>query len=92
MVLFEKAGVVGGQLNLARLVPGKEEFHGLVAWFSAALAGAGVDLRLGQAVGVDDLRGFGAVVVATGGAPRDPGIAGQGRALGYGAVLRRGRR
>ncbi|MBN2629938.1 MAG: NADPH-dependent 2,4-dienoyl-CoA reductase [Rhodobacteraceae bacterium] len=88
VTLFEKAPEVGGQLNLARQVPGKEEFHGLVAWFAHGLAQAGVDMRLSTAPEVEDLRGYDEVIVATGVLPRDPGIAGQERALGYAQVLR----
>ncbi|MCU0803333.1 MAG: FAD-dependent oxidoreductase, partial [Rhodobacteraceae bacterium] len=87
VVLFERDNAVGGQLNLARQVPGKEEFHGLVAWFAASLARAGVDVRLGQAAAVEDLRGFDAVVIATGVTPRDPQIAGQAHAISYADVL-----
>jgi 2,4-dienoyl-CoA reductase (NADPH2) len=88
VTLFDRAAQVGGQLNLARLVPGKEEFNGLVDWFAASVAQAGITLRLGQEAGVDDLRGFDEVVVATGVVPRDPGIAGQDAALSYIDVLR----
>ena len=87
VVLFDRADRIGGQLNLAKMVPGKEEFHGLVRWFAARIARADVELRLGTAVGVDDLRGFDEVIVATGVTPRDPGIAGQTAALGYIDVL-----
>jgi 2,4-dienoyl-CoA reductase (NADPH2) len=88
VVLFEQDQVVGGQLNLAKQVPGKEEFHGLVEWFAARLATAGVELRLNTQADVADLAGFDAVVVATGVTPRDPGIAGQHRALSYVDVLK----
>ena len=37
VVLFEQAAQIGGQLNLACRVPGKEEFHGLIAWFQTML-------------------------------------------------------
>lgn len=87
VVLFDKAEMLGGQLNLARQVPGKEEFHGLVAWFRAEVSRLGIETRLGRAADVADLAGFDEVVVATGVAPRDPGIAGQDRALGYIDVL-----
>ena len=87
VVLFDKALALGGQLNLARQVPGKEEFHGLVRWFEGVMATAGVEVRLGVAPGVDDLRGFDEVVLATGVVPRDPGIPGQDRALSYIDVL-----
>ncbi len=88
VVLFDKAGALGGQLNLARQVPGKEEFHGLVDWFTHEVPRLGVDVRLGRAVEVADLTGFDSVVVATGVSPRDPGIPGQARALGYVDVLK----
>jgi 2,4-dienoyl-CoA reductase (NADPH2) len=87
VVLFDRADRIGGQLNLAKMVPGKEEFHGLVRWFAARIARADVDLRLGTPVGVEDLRGFDEVIVATGVTPRDPGIPGQAAALGYIDVL-----
>jgi 2,4-dienoyl-CoA reductase (NADPH2) len=74
VTLFDKASEVGGQLNLAKQVPGKEEFHGLVAWFAAALNHPNVTLRLGAKAGADDLAGFDEVVIATGVTPRDPGI------------------
>ena len=77
VTVFDKDSHVGGQLNLARQVPGKEEFHGLVAWFETMLASAGVTARLGQAVGAEDMAGFDEVVVATGVQPRDPQIPGQ---------------
>jgi 2,4-dienoyl-CoA reductase (NADPH2) len=87
VTLFDRADRIGGQLNLAKMVPGKEEFHGLVRWFAARVARAGVELRLGSEVGVGDLRGFDEVIVATGVIPRDPAIPGQEAALGYIEVL-----
>ncbi|MBZ4689826.1 MAG: FAD-binding protein [Cereibacter sp.] len=77
VVLFEASDRLGGQLNLARAVPGKEEFHGLVRWFEAEVARLGIEVRLGQAATVEALGGFDEVVVATGVLPRDPGILGQ---------------
>lgn len=74
VTLFDKANRVGGQLNLAKQVPGKEEFHGLVDWFATMLDAPGITLRLGQEATADDMAGFDEVVIATGVAPRDPGI------------------
>lgn len=88
VTLFESAQAIGGQLNLARLVPGKEEFHGLVDWFATSVMQSGITLRLGVRADVQDLRGFDRVVVATGVAPRDPEIKGQEQALSYIEVLR----
>ena len=90
VTLFEAASDLGGQLNLAKQVPGKEEFHGLVDWFTTMVGKAGIDLRLGCEATADDLRGFEEVVIATGVLPRDPGIPGQDgpNVLGYIDVLR----
>jgi 2,4-dienoyl-CoA reductase (NADPH2) len=89
VVLFESSDRVGGLLNLAKAVPGKEEFHGLVDWFAHMLTVSGVDLRLGQRATVADLTAFDEVIVATGILAREPGIPGQDGAnvLSYGEVL-----
>ncbi|MBS4011041.1 MAG: FAD-dependent oxidoreductase [Roseovarius sp.] len=77
VTLFDRAAELGGQLNMAKVIPGKEEFRGLVAWFGTMVAESGVDLLLGQEVTADHLDGFDAVIIATGVIPRDPGIPGQ---------------
>lgn len=77
VTLFDRAAELGGQLNMAKVIPGKEEFRGLVDWFGTMVAESGVDLRLGQEVTADHLDGFDAVIIATGVIPRDPGIPGQ---------------
>jgi len=87
VTLFEKAGTVGGQLNLARRVPGKEEFDGLVDWFATMLDRSGVEVRLNTTATVEALAGFDRVIIATGVVPRDPAIPGQERALSYIDVL-----
>lgn len=83
VTLFDRAARVGGQLHLAASVPGKEEFRGLIAWFETVLERSSVVLRLGEEVVPEALTGFDEVVIATGVAPRDPGIPGQERALSY---------
>ncbi|MFW8633616.1 FAD-dependent oxidoreductase [Cribrihabitans pelagius] len=90
VTLFDKAGEIGGQLNMAKQVPGKEEFWGLVAWYRTMVADAGITLELGREVAADDLTGFDEVVIATGVSPRDPGIPGQDgpNVLSYIDVLR----
>jgi 2,4-dienoyl-CoA reductase (NADPH2) len=75
--LWDKADQVGGQLNMAKVIPGKEEFVGLVAWFATMLDRRGVDLRLGVAPALAELQGHDEIIVATGVTPRDPGIPGQ---------------
>jgi 2,4-dienoyl-CoA reductase (NADPH2) len=89
VTLFDKAPCIGGQLNMARVIPGKEEFHGLVSWFEQILADCDIALRLGHEAKADDLDTFDDVVIATGVAPRDPGIPGQDRdnVLSYVDVL-----
>ena len=89
VTLFEKAHVIGGQLNLAKMVPGKEEFWGLVDWFEEMLKSSGVDVRLGKSVTSTDVIGFDEVIVATGVTPRDPKIKGQKKnnVLNYAEVL-----
>jgi 2,4-dienoyl-CoA reductase (NADPH2) len=89
VTLFEASGRIGGQLNMARAIPGKEEFHGLVDWFATMLDRAGVHLCLGRLAGPDDLAGFDEIVVATGVVPRDPAIPGQDgpNVLGYARLL-----
>ena len=90
VTLFDKAGEIGGQLNMAKVIPGKEEFRGLVEWFGVMVAEAGVTLRPGHEAGADDLAGFDEVIIATGVIPRDPGIPGQDgpNVLSYIDVLR----
>ena len=90
VTIFEADNQIGGQLNMARQVPGKEEFHGLVDWYAAALDAAGIELRLGVTADVETLARFDEVVIATGVRPRDPQIDGQdgGNVLSYIDVLR----
>ena len=77
VTLFDQADEIGGQLNMAKQVPGKEEFWGLVDWYRTLLDTAKVKVCLGRAVGADALQPFDEVIVATGVIPRDPGIKGQ---------------
>ena len=90
VTLFDKVDEIGGQLNMAKQVPGKEEFWGLVDWYRTMLTETGVTVALGQVVSADDLNGFDEVVIATGVVPRDPEIPGQDgeNVLGYIDVLR----
>ncbi|MFM2351426.1 MAG: hypothetical protein RIR04_2392, partial [Pseudomonadota bacterium] len=87
VVLFDRAQHVGGQLNLARKVPGKEEFDGMVDWFGSELVRRGVETRLGREADLVDLTGFDEVVIATGVAPRELAIEGHELAMRYSDVL-----
>ena len=77
VTLFEAADRIGGQFNMAKRVPGKEEFHETLRYFRRQIELTGVDLKLGQRVAPEQLQGFDEVILATGVVPRDPGIPGQ---------------
>ncbi|MGO4851963.1 oxidoreductase [Phaeovulum sp. W22_SRMD_FR3] len=74
VTLFDRAGQTGGQLTMAREIPGKEEFHGLTTWFATMLATTGVTLRLNTEATPALLAPFDEVILATGVLPRDPQI------------------
>lgn len=76
VALFESRSTIGGQFDLARRVPGKEEFSETIRYFTRMLEKHGVDVHLGVRAGVDELVGFDEVVLATGVAPRMPDIPG----------------
>jgi 2,4-dienoyl-CoA reductase (NADPH2) len=76
VTLFDAAREIGGQFNLARRIPGKEEFAETLRYFRTRLAELGVDVRLDVRVEADALRDYEHVVVATGIRPRVPVIEG----------------
>jgi 2,4-dienoyl-CoA reductase (NADPH2) len=77
--LFEAAEQVGGQFNMAKRIPGKEEFSETLRYFARRIEATGVRLHLNTRVAADDLvaRQFDAVILATGVTARDPKIPGQ---------------
>ena len=91
VTLFDRADQIGGQLNMAKQVPGKEEFRGFVDWFRVMVEKSTIDLCLQTEATVERLQGFDEVVIATGVLPRDPDIAGQDatNVVDYIDVLRR---
>ncbi|GGW60166.1 NADPH-dependent 2,4-dienoyl-CoA reductase [Streptomyces xantholiticus] len=78
VTLFDAADEIGGQLNIAKRIPGKEEFDETLRYFRTQLRERGVQVRLGVRVTADDLSeaDFDEVVVATGVMPRTPEIDG----------------
>jgi 2,4-dienoyl-CoA reductase (NADPH2) len=92
VTLFDSADRIGGQFNMAKRIPGKEEFFEALKYFARQLELKGVDLRLGVRVEADLLEGFDEVILATGVAPRTPGIEGidHQTVLSYIDVLRDG--
>ena len=76
MTLFDANDHVGGQFDMARRIPGKEEFTETIRYYTTMLAKHGVTVRLGTRATAEDLGGFDDVVLATGVAPRLPDIPG----------------
>jgi len=76
VTLFDAADEIGGQFNLARRIPGKEEFAETLRYFRTRLAELRVAQRLGTRAAAADLAGFDDVLLATGIVPRVPAIAG----------------
>src|SRR5690606_5018557 len=90
VTLFDAESEIGGQLNIARKVPGKQEFDETLRYFRTRLAELAVDVRLDTRVTPADVDGFDEIVVATGVTPRVPDIPGVDHpsVLGYLDVLR----
>ncbi|PHM27469.1 FAD-dependent oxidoreductase [Xenorhabdus budapestensis] len=76
VTLFERENKIGGQFNIAKQIPGKEEFHETLRYFERQLALNGVDVRLNHTATTDQLASFEEVVIATGITPRTPNIDG----------------
>ncbi len=92
VTLFDAGTEIGGQFNVAKQIPGKEEFHETLRYFGEQLQQTGVSVKLGQRVDADTLvkEGFKQVVLATGITPRLPEIDGiaHPKVLGYLDVLK----
>lgn len=91
VALFDDADEIGGQFNMAKQIPGKEEFYESLRYYKKQIELTGVNLRLKTRVSSEDLKDFDEVIVATGVNPRDPQIPGQENdmVLSYIDVLRR---
>ncbi|MEV4192221.1 NADPH-dependent 2,4-dienoyl-CoA reductase, partial [Streptomyces toxytricini] len=92
VTLFEASGHIGGQLDIARRIPGKEEFEETIRYFGHQLTERGVEVRLNTTADPELLRGYDEVVVATGVTPRTPAIEGvdHAKVVSYLDVLRDG--
>ncbi|GGX87022.1 NADPH-dependent 2,4-dienoyl-CoA reductase [Vogesella alkaliphila] len=93
VTLFDAAAEIGGQFNVAKRIPGKEEFHETLRYFARRIELTGVTLRLNTRVTADDLAAFDEVILATGIAPRLPAIPGieHPKVLSYLDVLKHGK-
>jgi 2,4-dienoyl-CoA reductase (NADPH2) len=76
VTLFDAAHEIGGQFNLAKRIPGKEEFGETLRYFRVRLHALGVALHLSQEAGAAELADFDRVLLATGIVPRTPAIRG----------------
>jgi 2,4-dienoyl-CoA reductase (NADPH2) len=92
VTLFDAEQRIGGQFNIAKTIPGKEEFQETLNYFAAMLKKTGVTLRLGTRVDVAALQagGFDEIVLATGIQPRNAEIPGADhpKVMSYLDVLR----
>jgi len=94
VTLFDAADEIGGQFNMAKRIPGKEEFHESLRYFRHRIEDTGVALRLQTRATVSSLQAFDAVVLATGVMPRTLKIPGADHAktLSYLDVVLHGKR
>ncbi|MBC3412781.1 NADPH-dependent 2,4-dienoyl-CoA reductase [Pseudomonas sp. SWRI107] len=78
VTLFDGAAQIGGQFNVAKRVPGKEEFFETLRYFANKLRSTGVDVRLNTRVDAQALVAgkYDEIILATGIAPRTPAIPG----------------
>lgn len=90
VTLFDAAAEIGGQFNIAKQIPGKEEFYETLRYYRRMLALTGVDVRLNQYVTAPMLAAFDEVILACGIVPRMPPIEGinHEKVLSYVDVLR----
>ena len=83
VTIIEKSSEVGGQFNLAKVIPGKEEFHETIRYFKTMIEKYEIDLRLNTPINIEDLKpegkfgqGYDEYIFSTGVVPRIPQIAG----------------
>lgn len=90
VTLFDTQGEIGGQFNIAKQIPGKEEFYETLRYYRRMIDVTGVTLKLNHYVAADDLQAFDEVILASGIEPRRPPIDGidHPKVLTYLDVLR----
>ena len=95
VTLYEASGEIGGQFNMAKIVPGKEEFHETIRYFKKQIELTGVTLKLNTKATTEDLinKGYDEIILATGVSPRQISIPGSDhpKVLSYVEVLREGK-
>lgn len=90
VTLFDASAEIGGQFNIAKQIPGKEEFYETLRYYRRMIEVTGVALKLNHRVTADDLLSFDETILATGITPRTPPIDGidHPKVLTYLDVLR----
>lgn len=90
VTLFDALSEIGGQFNIAKQIPGKEEFYETIRYFGKQIELTGVNLKLNTKVSADDLKDFDEIILATGITPRTPKIKGikSDKVLSYIDVLK----
>ncbi|MDE1476803.1 NADPH-dependent 2,4-dienoyl-CoA reductase [Xenorhabdus bovienii] len=76
VTLFERDNKIGGQFNIAKQIPGKEEFYETLRYFDRQLALNGVEVKLNHTATASQLASFDEIIIATGIIPRTPDIDG----------------
>jgi 2,4-dienoyl-CoA reductase (NADPH2) len=76
VTLYDAAPEIGGQFNMAKRIPGKEEFHETIRYFEKQIELTGVTLQLNTLVSAENLKEYDEVILATGIKPRDISIPG----------------
>jgi 2,4-dienoyl-CoA reductase (NADPH2) len=78
VTLYEASDALGGQFNLAKVVPGKADYAETIRYFETQLRNLAVTVKLGTRVDADELKacGYDEVILATGVIARRPDIDG----------------
>ncbi len=76
VTMFDGTTEIGGQFNIAKQIPGKEEFEETIRYFTQKIKTSGVNLKLNTIVDENQLKDFDLVILSTGIKPRKPGIKG----------------
>ena len=93
VTLFETHTEIGGQFNIAKLIPGKEEFYETLRYFANEIKIHGVELKLNTKATATELKQFDEVIIATGIKPRQIKLKGidNENVLDYEDVLKLGK-
>ena len=76
VTMFDGSNEIGGQFNIAKQIPGKEEFHETIRYFNKRIEKANINVKLNTIVEANDLKDFDVIILSTGIQPRKPNING----------------